>query len=109
MVYNNAVANAKDLIVLGAEPYFAERLSEAEMAVERKKARKMGREEGRAEGREEGRAEGRTESNTEGYKNSLIEVASKMIENNYIIDDIIKVTGLSKNEVEELYKNITVQ
>ncbi len=57
-------------------------------------AKKIGKEEGRKEGRKEGREKGR--------KEKKIEIAKKMIKENIPIDIIIKVTGLTKEEIEKL-------
>ena len=61
-------------------------------------ALEKGREEGRAEGREEGRAEGREEGRVEG----VIQVAKKLLESGMDVDTIMKMTDLSKNEIEKL-------
>ena len=57
-------------------------------------ALEKGREEGRVEGREEGRAEGREQRN--------IEIAKKMLAAGMDIDTVIKMTDLSKSEIEKL-------
>ena len=51
-------------------------------------------EKGREEGREEGRAEGREQRN--------IEIAKKMLAAGMDIDTVIKMTDLSKSEIEKL-------
>ena len=61
-------------------------------------ALEKGREEGRAEGREEGRAEGREEGRVEG----VIQVAKKLLESGMDVDTIMKMTDLSKSEIEKL-------
>ena len=53
-------------------------------------ALEKGREEGRAEGREEGRVEG------------VIQVAKKLLESGMDVDTIMKMTDLSKSEIEKL-------
>lgn len=53
-------------------------------------ARDQGREEGRAEGKSEGRAEG------------MVDVAKKMLAEKMDINLIIKITGLTKEEIEKL-------
>ena len=55
-------------------------------------------EKGKAEGRAEGMAEGRAE----GARENSISVAQKMIAANVEIDFIVKMTGLTKDEVEAL-------
>ena len=64
----------------------------------REEGRAEGREEGRAEGREEGRAEGREEGRVEG----VIQVAKKLLESGMDVDTIMKMTDLSKSEIEKL-------
>ena len=66
------------------------------------KGRAEGREEGRAEGREEGRAEGRAEGRVEGRVEGVIQVAKKLLESGMDIDTIMKMTDLSKSEIEKL-------
>ena len=70
------------------------------------KGREEGREEGRAEGREEGRAEGRAEGRVEGGEEGReqrnIEIAKKMLAAGMDIDTIMKMTDLSKSEIEKL-------
>ena len=58
-------------------------------------ALEKGREEGRAEGREEGRAEGRVEG--------VIQIAKKMLDAGMDVDTIMKMTDLSKGEIEKLF------
>ena len=63
------------------------------------KGREEGRAEGRAEGREEGRAEGRAEGRVEG----VIQVARKLLDAGMDVDTIMKMTDLSKGEIEKLF------
>ena len=56
--------------------------------------RKKGRREGRMEGRREGRREGRMEG--------MMEVASKLLQKNTPIDDVISLTGLTCQQIQEL-------
>ena len=60
------------------------------------------REEGRQEGRQEGRKEGIQEGIQEGMEKGILTTARRMKENNFDISTIIKITGLSKQEVEYL-------
>ena len=62
-------------------------------------ALEKGREEGRAEGREEGRAEGREE----GKNLKAIQIAKKMLDAGMDVDTIMKMTDLSKGEIEKLF------
>jgi len=65
-------------------------------------AKYTAREEGLEEGREEGKKQGIKEGRKEGRKEAKIEVAKKMIEEKMDIELIEKVTGLSKEKIEEL-------
>ena len=56
--------------------------------------------EGRAEGLEEGRAEGRAEGLEEGVQKKALEVAKNLKSMGLSIQDIQRVTGLSKDEIE---------
>ncbi|WP_337784734.1 PD-(D/E)XK nuclease family transposase, partial [Prevotella sp.] len=62
-------------------------------------AMEKGREEGRAEGRAEGREEGRAEGRVEG----VIQVARKLLDAGMDVDTIMKMTDLSKGEIEKLF------
>lgn len=53
-------------------------------------------------GREEGRAEGRAEGLTAGEKKKQIEIAKKLKTKNMSIEEIIEITELSKEEIENL-------
>ena len=68
----------------------------------REEGRAEGREEGRAEGREEGRAEGRVEGREEGKNLKAIQIAKKLLEAGMDVDTVMKMTDLSKNEIEKL-------
>ena len=65
-------------------------------------AKMEGRAEGRAEGLEEGRAEGRAEGLEEGVQKKALEVAKNLKSMGLSIQDIQRVTGLSKDEIESL-------
>ena len=68
--------------------------------------RREGREEGIKEGRKEGRKEGKTEGIEEGTKKgeqkSKIEIAKKMLQKNMKIEDVMELTGLSKDEIDKI-------
>ena len=68
----------------------------------REEGRAEGREEGRAEGREEGRAEGRVEGREEGKNLKAIQIAKKLLESGMDVDTVMKMTDLSKSEIEKL-------
>ena len=68
----------------------------------RAEGRAEGREEGRAEGREEGRAEGRVEGREEGKNLKAIQIAKKLLEAGMDVDTVMKMTDLSKSEIEKL-------
>lgn len=65
-------------------------------------ARDEGRSEGLAEGLAEGRAEGLAEGRAEGRSEAMKEVARAMKEQKLPYDNIIAITGLSKEEIESL-------
>ena len=79
-----------------------------------KEGRKKGRIEGRIEGKKEGKKKGRIEGRIEGIKEGIkegekrgiqkekIEIAKKMKQNKIKIEDIINITGLTKEEINEL-------
>lgn len=58
---------------------------------------KLGREEGRQEGRQEGKAEGIKE----GEKKAKLEDARKMLEEELTLEQIMRITGLTKEEIME--------
>ena len=64
----------------------------------------IARREGLAEGLAEGRAEGHEAGLAEGQKVEKESIAKKLLEANYPIDEIIKITDLSKEEVEKINK-----
>ena len=64
--------------------------------------RAEGRAEGREEGREEGKAEGRAEGFVEGEKRKQQEIAGKMKSSGIALETIIQITGLSREEIEQL-------
>ena len=63
-----------------------------------KKAEKKGR----AEGREEGRAEGRVEGRAEGKAEEKLALAKIMLMDHEPIEKIVRYTGLSKEEIEQV-------
>mgnify|MGYP003290105510 CR=1 FL=1 len=58
--------------------------------------------EGLAEGRAEGLAEGIVEGIVEGERRNKLENAKRMLEENFTVEMIAKITKLSKNEIENL-------
>lgn len=68
----------------------------------RAEGRAEGLEEGRAAGLEEGRAEGRAEGLEEGVQKKALEVAKNLKSMGLSTQDIQRVTGLSKDEIESL-------
>ena len=72
----------------------AEEAKYSELNVKTELAREEGREEGIAQGREEGIAQG--------AKTEKIAMAKKMLSKSYSIEDIIDMTGLSKEEIEKI-------
>lgn len=65
---------------------------------ENRKLEQTGFEKGYDEGKAEGRAEGRAEGKAEG----ILEVAKKMLEKNYSYEEISIMTGLSKDELNNM-------
>lgn len=61
-----------------------------------------GRKEGRKAGRLEGRLEGLLEGRLEGEKSKAVEIAKTMKEKNMNINEIIEITGLTKEEIENI-------
>ena len=65
-------------------------------------AKQEGLEEGRAEGLEEGRAEGLEEGRAEGERKKALDVALNLKSMGLSVEMIVKATGLSVGEVEQL-------
>ena len=63
---------------------------------------KEGKEQGMKEGEEQGMKEGKEQGIKEGIKKERIEIAKKMKEQNMNVEDIIKITGLTKDEIESI-------
>ena len=61
-----------------------------------------GRAEGLAEGKAEGLAEGKAEGKAEGIKLTQLENAKKMLAEDFTIEMIAKITGLTQKEIENL-------
>ena len=57
---------------------------------------------GKAENGTEGRAEGRAEGFVEGEKRKQQEIAEKMKSSGIALETIIQITGLSREEIEQL-------
>ena len=53
-------------------------------------------------GRQEGRQEGRLEGRLEGGKQKIKEIGQKMLAENFTKETIMKITGLKKEEIEEI-------
>ncbi len=70
-----------------------------------KKYEEKGRLEGRLEGRAEGREEGRVEGREEGIKLRNLTFALELLRRHFPLDQIIEITGLQKNELQELNAN----
>ena len=65
-------------------------------------ARQEGRAEGKAEGLAEGLAEGEAKGKAEGRAEAKTEIARGMLENGIDLKLIVKLTGLSEEEVRSL-------
>ena len=57
---------------------------------------------GRQEGMKKGRLEGRKEGRKEGSKQKIKEIVQKMLAENFTKEMIMKITGLKKEEIEEI-------
>ena len=62
----------------------------------------IGQAKGLAEGLAEGKAKGKTEGLAEGEAKGKTEIATNLLKENYPIEKIIKVTGLTEEELEKL-------
>lgn len=92
--YNSAMAEMKEKgLAVGLAEGRAKGLAEG---------RAEGLEEGRAEGREEGRAKGLEEGRAEGRTEAKKELVKKMLKKEMNIDLISELTGLTKEEIENL-------
>ena len=58
--------------------------------------------EGKAKGKNEGLAEGKAKGLAEGKAEGKAEIAINLLKKNYPIDEIVEITGLSKEEIEKL-------
>jgi len=58
--------------------------------------------EGRAEGRAEDRAEGLERGRAEGTKQAQIDIARKLKDRGYAVEEIADITGLTLNELKEI-------
>ena len=61
---------------------------------------------GLAEGLAEGKAEGLAEGKVEGKAEGKAEIATNLLKENYPIEKIIKVTGLTKEEIEKIISSL---
>ena len=68
------------------------------------KEKNIARREGLKEGHEKGLVEGHTKGLAEGQKVEKESIAKKLLDANYPIDGIEKVTGLTKEEIEKICK-----
>lgn len=65
------------------------------------KGRAEGKAEGKAEGEAKGRAEGKAEGKAEGEAKGKIESARVMLENDYPLEEVGKITGLSPEQLRD--------
>ena len=72
------------------------------LLAENEKYINIGRQEGMKKGRLEGRQEGRQEGRLEGGKQKIKEIVQKMLAENFTKEMIMKITGLKKEEIEEI-------
>jgi predicted transposase/invertase (TIGR01784 family) len=61
-------------------------------------------EQGRAEGRAEGKVEGRAEGRAEGKAEGKAEIAKKLLDKMMSFEEIEEITGLTREEIEQLKK-----
>ena len=94
------IAEAKKAV---AEAVEKAKIAVAEATIEAKsEGLAEGRAEGLAKGKAEGRAEGRAEGKAEGIKLTQLENAKKMLAEDFTIEMIAKITGLTQKEIENL-------
>jgi predicted transposase YdaD len=94
------IAEAKKAV---AEAVEKAKIAVAEATIEAKsKGLAEGRAEGLAEGRAKGLAEGKAEGKAEGIKLTQLENAKKMLAEDFRIEMIAKITGLTQKEIENL-------
>jgi predicted transposase/invertase (TIGR01784 family) len=77
-------------------------LVESNYGLGRLEGREEGKEIGREEGKEIGREEGREEGRQEGEKLKALEVATKMKQKGATLEEIMDLTGLTKEEIERM-------
>ena len=65
-------------------------------------ARKRGTEEGLKQGKEEGLKQGKEEGLKQGKMEEKRNMAKKMLESNISVEQITKITGLTRKEIQEL-------
>lgn len=109
----------EDLNVINSDPVFIQHMADEDdreriykvlLAEEKEKAILEGIEEGKKTGLEQGIKQGVKEGIKEGIERGIEQgigqgikkVAKTMIENNFQIEDIIKITGLTKDEILNL-------
>ena len=80
----------------------AEHNRASELAYAREEAHEQGLEQGRSEGLEQGIAQGRTEGEASGRAAEKLEMAKAMKAKGYSADEILELTGLPIEEIEEL-------
>ena len=68
----------------------------------REEGLQKGREEGIKQGKEEGIKQGKEEGIKQGEKQTLIEIAKKMKNKDWTVDEIIEFTGLSEEEIKNI-------
>ena len=67
--------------------------------------RDYGYEKGKKEGIKEGKKEGIEKGKKDGIKQTKIEIAKKLLEINFPIEQIIEISGLTKEEINEIKQN----
>lgn len=94
---DKAIRDERNMIECTREEAIRQGLEEG-----RKKGQEEGREKGIREGMREGMKEGKKEGRKEGRKEEKVKIARQLLQMEMPIEQIIKVTELSKEEIEKL-------
>lgn len=107
MKENKEIKKAKSVLHVMSKDEELQRLAELKEKWERdelsaKIAREEEKKEAQAEGRKEGRKEGIKEGRIEGEKQKTIEIAKKMKEEKFLVEQIVRITGLTREDIEKI-------
>lgn len=108
MKVNKELKQANDKLQTMSEDETIERLAwwRYKAILDENTERSVGFDEGKAEGKAEGRAEGRAEGKVEGRTEATKEIAINLIKKGYDISVIVEISGLSKEQVNDLIREI---